>query len=199
MSVSSMANVAVARRDDELGQKDEDGQPAVPNTQAQMAAATGGTPETETMVSGTLKAVATYIPTEVIGLYLAALAAVRSGIRPEGVSVSTAERTGSLNLPSSGELTVFVVFAVLTPVIVWLVYAGKVRAAGKSTPKKPNTWPTWEMFAALVGFTAWAFSLPDSPFARFSWYNLSWATFVVLAVSSGLGLIGPVMQRTLKT
>jgi hypothetical protein len=201
MSVSAMANVAVARRDDDLGQKDEAGDPAPPTTAAKIAEATGGTARTETTASATLQSIATYIPTEIIGLYLAALAAVRAGINPatEKATSSQANRVGSLNLASNGEVRIAILFAVLTPAIVWLVYAGKVRAGGGSTPLNPRKWPVWEMFAATAGFIAWSFSLPDSPFTRFDWYNLSWATFVVLAVSTGLGLLSPVVQRSLKT
>lgn len=199
MSVSSMANVAVARREDDLGAKDAAGESTLPNTVELLAEATGGQRATETTASATLKSIATYIPTEVIGLYLAALAAVRAGGGSQmEATASEADRVGSLNLPTDGEVVIAVVFAVLTPLIVWLVYAGKVRAGGGRLPASPRQWPKWEMFAALVGFTAWSFSLPDSPFARFDWYNLSWATFVVLAVSTGLGLISPIAQRTLK-
>jgi hypothetical protein len=201
MSVSSMANVAVARRDDELGQKDATGEPSPPTTVTALAQATGGTARTETTASATLQSIATYIPTEIIGLYLAALAAARAGINPstEKVTGTEADRVGSLNLASNSEVRIAVLFAILTPVIVWLVYAGKVRAGGGQLPVSPRKWPMWEMFAALAGFTAWSFSLPDSPFTRFSWYSVSWATFVVLAVSTGLGLLGPVAQRPLKT
>jgi hypothetical protein len=201
MSVSSMANVAVARRDDDLGQKDEAGDPAPPTTATQLAEATGGTAKTETTASATLSSIATYIPTEIIGLYLAALAAARAGINPsaEKATSSEANRVGSLNLASNSEVRIAVLFAIMTPIIVWVVYAGKVRAGGGKTPWNPRLWPVWEMFAATAGFLAWSFSLPDSPFTRFDWYNLSWATFVVLAVSTGLGLLGPVVQRPLKT
>lgn len=201
MSVSSMANVAVARRDDDLGQKDEAGDPAPPTTMAKLAEATGGTARTETTASATLQSIATYIPTEIIGLYLAALAAARSGINPatERASSTEANRVGSLSLASNSEVVIAVVFTIFTPIIVWLVYAGKVRAGGGSMPINPRKWPLWEMFAATAGFIAWSFSLPDSPYGRFDWYSVAWATFVVLAVSTGLGLIGPVVQRSLKT
>jgi hypothetical protein len=115
------------------------------------------------------------------------------------VTGDEADRVGSLNLASNGEVRLAIIFGILTPAIVWLVYAGKVRAGGGQVPMSPRKWPVWEMFAAFVGFAAWSFSLPDSPFTRFGWYNVSWATFVVLAVSTGLGLLGPVAQRPLKT
>lgn len=199
MSVGSMANVAVARRDDDLGAKDAAGDVQPVNTVERVAEASGTKASTETSGTATLMSIATYIPTEVIGLYLAALAAVRAGVKPEEVSASVAANTGTLNLPSDGEVVMAVIFTLMTPVIVWLVYAAKVRAGGGSPPVAPRLWPKWEMFAASTGFVTWSFSLPDSPFARFSWYNVAWATFAVLAVTTALGLVGPVFQRTIRT
>jgi len=199
MSVGSMANVAVARRDDDLGAKDAAGDVQPVNTVERVAEASGAKPNTETSATATLMSIATYIPTEVIGLYLAALAAVRSGIDPERASADISDNAGTLNLPSNGEAVVAAVFTLMTPLIVWLVYAAKVRAGGGGPPTAPRLWPKWEMFAATIGFITWSFSLPDSPYARFAWYNVAWATFAVLAVTTALGLIGPVFQRTIKT
>lgn len=198
MSVGSMANVAVARRDDDLGAKDAAGEVQPVDTVERVAEASGAKSGTETSGTATLMSIATYIPTEVIGLYLAALAAVRSGVKPQEVSASVAANTGTLNLPSDGEVVVAFIFTIMTPLIVWLVYAAKVRAGGGGRPLRPQLWPKWEMFAATIGFITWSFSLPDSPFARFSWYNVAWATFAVLAVTTALGLVGPLFQRTIK-
>lgn len=197
MSVSSMTNVAIARRTDTLGT----GTP--PKTVRELSEATGGKSETDSTLSGALKAVATYIPTEVIALYIAALAAVRSGIVPKPAEADAAERladrAATLSIPSGAEVRTVIVFAIVTPLVVWLVYAGKAKTAGKKLPVSPRKWCLWEMFAGTAAFIAWSFALPASPFARFSWYNLTWATFVVLAVSTGLGLVAPVVQRPLKT
>jgi hypothetical protein len=131
-------------------------------------------------------------------LYLAALAAVRNGVTPE-VSRGLADRAGTVRKPSFSEITLVVIFAVLTPLFVWLVYGGKVKTAGKNLPLSPRTWPLWEMFASAVAFLAWAFAMPDSPFTRFSWYNLTWGAFVVLAVSTALGLLSPIFHGKLAT
>lgn len=197
MSVSSMTDVAISRRTDDLGT----GRP--PRTARELSEATAGKPETESALTAAAKAVATYIPTEVIGLYLAALAAVRSGVTPTipnaSVSEDLAQRAAILTPPSTAEIRTTVIFAVIAPIVVWLVYAGKAKTAGKNLPLRPTCWPLWEMFAATAAFVAWSFALPDSPFARFSWYNLAWATFVVLGVSTLLALFAPVFQRPLKT
>jgi hypothetical protein len=194
MSVSSMTNLAIARRSDDLGTA------TVPRTALQVTAATGGTADTENTITAALKSVATYIPTEVIALYLAVIAAVRSGATSEGArSTAAALRTGVPFKVSDAQVNTVIVFAIVTPAVVWMVYAGKAKTGGKKLPILPWKWPLWEMFAATVGFGAWAFSLPDSPFSRFSWYTLSWAAVVVLAVSTGLGLLAPVVQRKLRT
>jgi hypothetical protein len=189
-----MTNLAIARRDDALGAA------TVPRSTIQVAQATGGNPATESTASAALKNIATYIPTEVITLYLAALAAVRSGIVPSGTaSTSAVAKTGAAYPVSQSQVVTVIVFAILTPVFVWIVYAGKVKTAGKSIPVSPRKWPFWEMVAATIAFGAWAFSLPDSPFTRFSWYSLAWASFAVLVVSTLLGLLAPIVQRTLKS
>ncbi len=50
------------------------------------------------------------------------------------------------------ELGIFVVFLVLTLIVVWLVYAGKVVSANEPMPLPPRRWPKWEMFAATVAY-----------------------------------------------
>ncbi len=197
MSVSSMTDVAISRRTDDLGK----GRP--PKTAREISEATAGKPETDSTLTAAIKAVATYIPTEVIALYLAALAAVRSGVTPSipeaGAADDLAQRASILAPPSGAEVVTMVIFAFVAAAVVWLVYAGKAKTAGKRLPLRPDCWPLWEMFAATAAFLAWSFALPDSPFARFSWYNLAWATFAVLGVSTLLGLLAPIVQRPLKT
>jgi hypothetical protein len=195
VSISTMTNLAIQRRDDDLGGR------AAPRTLAEAAEATGGNAKTENLGTAALKSIATYIPTEVIALYLAAIAAVRSGTKLTAVkAAATATRTGTVTTVSTSEIWLLVTFVVLSPVVVWLVYAGKVKTAGKKVPVPPRQWPSWEMTAAAVAFAAWAFAFPQSPFARFSWYTLAWATFVVLAVSTFLGLLAPVLvRRNIKT
>lgn len=178
-----MTNIAVSRRDDDLG----DG--SVPSTAQELAKATGGNARTENQLTALLKSISSYIPTEAITLYLAALAAVRD----------EADSSRLASTPSSdGDVVVVTVFFLLIPIFVWLVYAGRVKTGGKTLPLAPSKWPLWEMVAATVAFGAWSFALPDSPFMRLSWHNAAWSVFVVLAVSTALGLLAPILQRTLK-
>jgi len=180
MSITSMANVAYVRRIDVA----IDAVPAnsAPRSLKQIELATAGTPDSQNSVTTALKVIVTYIPTEVLTLYIAVLAAIQDPNR----------------LSSRSSWIAFYCFLIATPIVVWLVYAAKVRAANKHLPIKPRAWPMWEMFAATVAYAAWAYGLPESPFKDFTnWYSPALAGLVVLVVSTLLGLIAPVIQKPL--
>jgi hypothetical protein len=175
VSISSMTNAAMSRR--------RDAQPPTrPATFSEMAVASRGSNLPESNVAAALEVITTYIPTEVLTLYVAVLAAIRA----PGPA-----------LP--GEWVAFGFFLVATPVVVWLLYAAKVKAAGKDIPLPPRKWPQWEMSAGMVSFLAWAFALPEAPFREFSWYSSALGGVIVLVVSAGLGLVAPLFQRPLPT
>jgi len=121
-----------------------------------------------------------YIPTEVLTLYVAVLAAIR-----QSQAVTTTDWVAFLS------------FLVATPVVVWLVYGAKVKALKKDLPLHFRYWPVWEMFAATVAFAAWAFALPQSPFTVYDWYSSSLSGLAMLIVSTLLGLLAPFLQRPL--
>jgi hypothetical protein len=129
-----------------------------------------------------LQVVAAYIPTEILTLYVAVLAALHQS----GQDI----RNGWF---------VFNVFLCATPAVVWLVFAGKIKAANKNIPWKPKQWPLWEMVAAAIAYVAWAFTLPTNPFTRLSWYSASVAGIVVLTVSIVLGLFAPIFQHSIES
>jgi hypothetical protein len=98
-----------------------------------------------------------YIPTESIALYLAVLPAIGNA--------------------SSG-LILLVVMAILTPLILVIVAArveqkqhqvleqtggSEATARPKSLVLRPQEWPFWKMFGALVGFVVWALAIPGNP------------------------------------
>jgi hypothetical protein len=80
-----------------------------------------------------------------------------------------------------------------------VVYATKLKAAGKPLPTTWASLPVWEMTAALLSFAAWAFALPNAPFSRYPWYSPPIAGFVVLLASTVLGLLAPLFQNPLGT
>ena len=188
MSINSLANAAAARRPDTvpLGR--------TPQNLDEIAKASSTPPSTtETLpkdqqpvagkgnIETALNVLFGYIPTEIITLYVAVLAAV--GL--EGKVTQT-------------EWTSFWVFILATPVVVWLVYGAKIKNADLPLPLSFGEWPVWEMFAATVAFSAWAFALPQSPFAEFSWYSAALSGVVVLITSALLGLLAPFFQRKLE-
>ena len=149
------------------------------------------TPQPHTMLPASngpntaLQTVTNYIPTEVLTLYIAFVGALGPTIVQNGHVV--------------GRWSVFWCFLAATPAVVWLAFAAKLAALGKPLPISPRYWPIWEMFAATVAFLAWAFGLPQTPFAEFQgkWYSPQLAALLVPVVSVALGLIAPVAQRPL--
>jgi hypothetical protein len=184
VSINSMANAAAARRPDmvPLGE--------VPKTLDQVARAASTPPATTPVAPGnttaaapasvetTLNVLFGYIPTEVLTLYVAVLAAVQPG-------------------KTSNGWLVFWIFLFATPVIVWLVYGAKVKALQKPLPLKFGAWPFWEMLAATAAYMAWAFALPNSPFTKYDWYSAALSGVVVLVISTVLGLLAPFFQKPL--
>ena len=177
MSVTSMADVAFFRRTDVVGPEILDPGVLAPTTKRLEVAATT-LPDVQSAVTSALKVIATYIPTEVLTLYVAVLAAIRV---PD---------------QNNQDLKVaFYSFLLITPLAVWLVYAAKVKAVGKKLPLAPKSWPLWEMFAATVAYAAWALTLAQNPFVVSSWYSPALAAVVVLIVSTFVGLLAPLFQR----
>jgi hypothetical protein len=129
-------------------------------------------------VTTALHVICGYIPTEILTLYVAVVTVIH---HPDKVT--------------HVDWNVLWSFLVATPVVVWLVYATKVKQAGKALPAAPRKWPLWEMSAAGIAFWAWAYALPNSPFADCSWYSSAAAGIIVLVTSTILGLLAPLFQR----
>lgn len=190
MSINSMANAAAARRPDTVPLEQ------VPKTLDEIAKASTTPPATKESLQqqpdpskGKSNNIETafnvlfgYIPTEVITLYVAVLAAV--GV--EGKVTQT-------------EWTAFWIFLIATPLVVWLVYGAKLKNLDKPLPLSYGCWPLWEMSAATLSFAAWSFALPQSPFTAYAWYSSALSGLVVLIASTILGLIAPFFQRKLAT
>lgn len=133
---------------------------------------------TKANVEAALTVLFGYIPTEIIALYVAVLAAL-------GGTVVT-----------NAHWATFISFLIGTPIIVWMVYAAKLKNLNVALPIKFSEWPKWEMFAATAAFTAWAFALPQSPFAVFTdWYSSAVASVAILVTSTVLGLLAPFFKE----
>jgi hypothetical protein len=179
MSISTMTTMAYRRRTDVT---DRPPQPTAAGPSSAVSARLAGeAPETQTGVTSALATITAFIPTEVLITYVAVAAAL----------------TGSAATSTVGPWLNFVAFLVATPTVVWLIYAGKVRTSGKALPRAIHLWPRWEMVAATIGYVAWAFALPGTPFEQFGWYNSGVAGVSVLVAATGLGLLAPVVGRPL--
>ena len=191
MSINALTNAALARRHDFAPAS------TVPRNLTEIAHAAGAPPEPAGAPASppgapasppngpntALQTLTTYIPTEVLTLYVSAIAAV-GPLTVNGLPV--------------GRWLPFWCFLVGTPVVVWIAFATKLKAVGKNLPASPRKWPVWEMAAATIAYFAWTFALPNTPFAQFEkWYSSGLAAFFVLVVSAGLGMIAPLMQRRL--
>ena len=189
MSINSLTNSAIARRLDFHPLN------TVPKGIEEIAAAaatlpspvTGSTPwaaikpwsaQGLTAINTALNVLFGYIPTEVLTLYVAVLAAI--------------QHPGQT---TRGEWIVFWAFLVATPLVVWLVNGAKVQAAQKPLPLSLEEWPIWEMLAATIAYFVWAFALPNTPFTYFDWYSPAVAGIAVIVGSTVLGLLAPFFQR----
>lgn len=185
MSINALSNAALARR------SDFEPRGRVPLNLSELATAAGvqpvpvhvegGVGPHEAQATGAataLQTLTTYIPTEVLTLYVSALAVLNTG-------------------QEKGRWIPFWCFLAATPILVWIAFATKVKMAKRPIPAAPSKWPLWEMCAAAIAYIAWAFALPNTPFAQLSWYSAGLAGFLVLVVSTGLGLLAPLMQRPL--
>src|ERR1700687_1983183 len=142
MSINALTNAAVARR--------PDFQPAetVPATLAEIANAAVAVPMPVAGPSVTLpvavaapvvaaasgpntalQTLTTYIPTEVLTLYVSAIAA----LGPLTIKIGTRDLQVGRWLP-------FWCFFAATPLIVWVAFASKIKAAGRTIPLHPSTW-----------------------------------------------------------
>ena len=174
MSVIAMSQVAYARRNDTPP-------PQAENVPSMNETAHGREAPNDALTSA-LGAVVAYFPSEVNILYTAIIAAI----------------SGTQTRSLSGQWAAFWLVLALTPLTVWLLYAARVRATGKPLPLAPRVWPTMEMVFALISFAVWAAALPGSPFHEFAAYSAALAGIAVLVVTFLLGLVAPVLGRTIK-
>ncbi len=125
-------------------------------------------------VQNALSALVEYVPAETVTLYLATVSSL---------PVLT------VAVPALDGLTVYAIFASLTPVLYALIYAGKRNAAGE--PRWPGwrQWPWWHMVAATIAFLAWGLAVPDGPFASTDSGRVLGGLLAIF-VSTLLGVLG---------
>lgn|GEM_PF-698038 len=198
MSINALANSAAARRPD-VGPAN-----AVPGGIAEIASAAATPPDkapaqkqASSSTDTALHVLFGYIPTEVVTLYVA----VQSALQPTTpAGAAAADTAKAMAASQQAQWIAFWCFFIATPLVVWVVFASKLKEAGKPLPATYGTWPLWEMSAALIAFFAWAFALPNTPFREFAaWYSPALATMAILLASTALGLVAPLFQNPLGT
>ena len=139
MSATSMANVAIQRS------ANKNREPGA------RAGGAGSGAESDNAFTAAMKAVTTYIPTDVLTLYVAGSAIFL-----------TADANQSTDYDKAW--LIFVGGVIATPLVNVLVFLAKVRSAGIAIPRQARSWPIWESIAATVAFVFWAAALPATPF-----------------------------------
>ena len=170
MSINSMTDSAMKRRAAAAG---------APPAPAPAGVAVAAAPAAMTPVA----AVVTYIPTEILVVYVAAVAALTI--------------PGAAGPTPGAAWLAFAAFLIATPIVVWLTYAAKVRNQAGTLPVDPKSWPRWEMAVGTIAFVAWAFALPQTPFGSFHWYTPAVAGLAVLLVSTAIGLLAPLVAKSI--
>ena len=130
------------------------------------------------VVDNSLNRLIKYIPTEIVTLYVAIIAAATA-----------------LKVPPSQStlLMLYVAFAVLTALSVILVFLGKLATDGQDWPS-PRGWPWWNTIAATIAFLVWGLALPNNQLVS-SDLSAAFASIGALAVSYILSMFEPVAQR----
>ncbi len=170
MSATSMADRAIQRAAAQSGQ---------PRARAAGAAAA----ESDNAFTAAMKAVTTYIPTDVLTLYVAGSAIFL-----------TADAAQTVNYDKAW--WIFAGGVIATPLVNSLVFMAKLRSVGIAIPRQIRYWPVWESIAATIAFVFWAAALPATPFSEFSWYDAAFAGFLLGVVSLFLGLISSIILPT---
>lgn len=125
-------------------------------------------------VQNALSALVEYVPAETIALYMATISAF-----PALVDV----------IPSLTAANIYWIFAILTPLLFALIYAGKRRAAMPTLCPGFKEWPWWPMIAATIAFLAWGLAIPEGPYLT-SQNGRVLSGFIAIVVSTLLGVIG---------
>lgn len=161
MSINGMNTLGLARASTGGGVRSDD-----PERQAIFGAAT--TPDggvVPTVAPKPLEELARYIPTEAVTMYLALLGVV--GVASGGFT---------------GRWIAFAIFAIATPLMVWVDWEIKVRSAVGVDRGKTRRFLIFNAVAAMLAFAALGFALPASPFSQFQWYDPKWGGFAALVV-----------------
>ena len=132
-----------------------------------------------TAAATVLDALARYVPTEIVTLYLTAISAMPA------LTATFTQVT---------DVRVYWFFAILTPILLLLVIAGKRRREGLSPFPGWGDLPWWKLVASTIAFSVWALAVPNTPYLN-SQSGKIVAAFGALFVSTLLTLLEPIFER----
>lgn len=134
--------------------------------------------ETARVAETAIAALTKYIPTEVITLYVASIAALPA-IQSD--------------YPSVTATPIYFGFAVLTPILFVLIFHNQLALNEKPYPSIWN-WPWWRIFASTIAFCVWALAVPNNPFIATKSAGVL-AGIGAALISTLLSLIAPIVER----
>jgi len=136
-------------------------------------------PGLKTRASSAIDALARFIPTEAITLYVAAVAAMPA----------LDETFDWLDAKSA-----YWIFVCLTPILFLLVFMGKRKTSGLPALPGVTKWPWFKLSASTIAFMVWALAVPTSPYLTGDSGKVV-AAFGAVLVSTFLTLLEPVLSR----
>jgi hypothetical protein len=136
------------------------------------------TPIEPTKGSNALDALARYIPTEAITLYVAACSAMAAL---------------KAKLPAPAPYWVYWTFVILTPLLFLIIFVGKRRSAKLSALPRFGQLPFWKLFASVTAFAVWALAVPGTPYLTGEVGGVI-AAFLALFISTFLTLLEPIFE-----
>ncbi len=136
-------------------------------------------PVQETSATTALDNLVKYIPTESVTLYVAGVAA----------KVPLASATGFIT-PS----WLYWSFAIFTPILFLLIYAGKRRGNGLPPFPPLREWPWWKLLASTIAFLTWALAVPEGPYLQGE-NEGAVAALAALFISTLLSILAAVIEK----
>jgi hypothetical protein len=180
MSLSSLADEEVANAQRRVSVTDYGAGLVAPRTLTTTLNLRDRTASRGTTAAATvLDALARYVPTEIVTLYLTAVSAMPA-------LTDTFTRVT--------DVRVYWFFTILTPILLLLVIAGKRRREGLSPFPGWGDLPWWKLVASTIAFSVWALAVPNTPYLN-SQSGKIVAAFGALLVSTLLTLLEPIFER----
>lgn len=128
--------------------------------------------------SNVFDALARYIPTEAVTLYVAAASAM-------GALKET--------FPHLTEAGVYWFFVIFTPILFFIIFLGKRSEAKLKLFPPIKQWPWWKLIASTVAFAVWALAIPTTPYFK-GIAGGAVAAFGAVLISTFLTLLQPIFE-----